>query len=618
MLRCRSFLRLQQRAFSTRQALNSIGDWSEIPIPGFNAPLNFRPQTNVVYEYMEGFPNALDPNHVEDGSLDRLVTHREIVMMQLMNIITDKPEWDRKVFNEHITTKWREEVAESGEDATPKMMDWIIKELQWKAGILEKSGFVEVFDDGVLKSDSVISSDLKASLKEAVAPLGNVPEDAKDYHPHSDNKVVDLVHPSLFPVIYNRTHVLRDRIIGLDDCLDSIGDGELLPSPSREESIIWPDEHSPFSLQTHGHSHPPELSTKFQWLPCDVKIAKDGGCRVLSYINNAHPVDHRALYDVVEKILAQVFPLWEKSLSGRGWYDKRIEFKESEYEEGSDPEPVWNPEDIDDNGDKCYEQQWNLWYDSLKIKLPEPGEFRIRDSQDEKVVNFNKHFPNKRFQVVVKLANIELSPERPHYEGGTWHIEGQLNERIAASAIYYYDSENITPSSLAFRHRALDDFEDLMYEQGHHIFLQQVYKFPEDIDGYNDGSITQTLGSVASKEGRLITFPNTLQHQVSSFSLDDHSKPGHRKILALFLVDPHTRIISSANVPPQRADWRRNKKAPQNISAELRSVSEEAVNPTMTMEEAKSYRLELMKERGLSDEKRNSAFEQGSFSLCEH
>jgi len=66
---------------------------------------------------------------------------------------------------------------------------------------------------------------------------------------------------------------------------------------------------------------------------------------------------------------------------------------------------------------------------------------------------------------------------------------------------------------------------------------------------------TENLGSVACTEGRLLTFPNLLQHRVEPFSLADPTKPGHRKILALFLVDPNIRIISTANVPPQQKSW---------------------------------------------------------------
>lgn len=42
------------------------------------------------------------------------------------------------------------------------------------------------------------------------------------------------------------------------------------------------------------------------------------------------------------------------------------------------------------------------------------------------------------------------TPERPVYEGGSWHVEGMKNERIVSTGIYYYDQENITQSKLSF------------------------------------------------------------------------------------------------------------------------------------------------------------------------
>lgn len=35
-------------------------------------------------------------------------------------------------------------------------MDWIVKELQWKAGVFKEEGIVRVFDVGVVKSDTAI------------------------------------------------------------------------------------------------------------------------------------------------------------------------------------------------------------------------------------------------------------------------------------------------------------------------------------------------------------------------------------------------------------------------------------------------------------------------------
>ena len=158
-------------------------------------------------------------------------------MMRAMNAITDKTDWAKKVFDESITRKWWEEIAQSGQDVTPKMMDWIVKELQWKAEILVNEGLVQVFDNGVVKSDTPVSEEIKAALKEAVMPLQNVPEEQKDYHPGSDNKVVDLVHPSLFPVVFGRTRVLPDRLLGVEDCLDRIGEGTVLPVMESEDNV---------------------------------------------------------------------------------------------------------------------------------------------------------------------------------------------------------------------------------------------------------------------------------------------------------------------------------------------------------------------------------------------
>ena len=47
-------------------------------------------------------------------------------------------------------------------------------------------------------------------------------------------------------------------------------------------------------------------------------------------------------------------------------------------------------------------------------------------SQRKGPVNLSKEY--EKLQIIVKLANIHLTPEKPRYEGGSWHVEGQLNE----------------------------------------------------------------------------------------------------------------------------------------------------------------------------------------------
>ncbi|KAJ5759127.1 hypothetical protein N7520_006283 [Penicillium odoratum] len=542
--------------------------------------------------------------------------------MRVMNAITDKPEWDRKILNEEIVSKWREEISTSGEDISPAMIDYIFEELQAKAEFLKDEGFVTVFDMGVVKSDTAIPEDLRKALADAVAPLENVSDDQKDYHPGSDQKVLDLVHPSLFPLVYGHSRILRDETIGLEDCLGTTGQGEILPIPS----MIEQGRASRFVARRYFdevlYSH------KFQWLPCDVGLnvtEAEHECRITSYINNLHPVRHRDLYAIVEKFIARAIPLWNRSLTGERYNSRRIIFDQVEYEEPSDPPPEQWP----DEDDEAFYQRFDAYEENQVIKKPEPGQFQRDKLAVQNEINIHEQFGKTGLQVIVKLANIELSPESPKYNGGSWHIEGQLNERICATAIYYYDSENITESPLAFRQRANADYiaEGVRYPQSRHEFLQQIYGFEHEVTGNdNNCQITQDLGEVSCRQGRLLTFPNVLQHRVTPFSLADPSKPGHRKILALFLVDPHLRIISTANVPPQQEDWGKEKHdlthevLSGRLPAELKDmVCEEGVlQPLMSMEEAKGLRLELMKERSVKSVEQNEVFERGSFSLCEH
>ena len=151
----------------------------------------------------------------------------------------------------------------------------------------------------------------------------------------------------------------------------------------------------------------------------------------------------------------------------------------------------------------------------------------------------------------------------------------------------------------------------------------------------------QELGGVKTPEGRLLTFPNILQHCVGTFRLADPTKPGHRKIVALFLVDPNIKVISTAHVPCQQQEWwweivmakdgnssvgsamvaGFGKKVPLvgEIPIELQAHILDGVDFPISLEEAKVLRLDLMEERKVFVVKNDKAFaESATFSLCEH
>ncbi|KAG5809898.1 hypothetical protein H9Q74_005627 [Fusarium xylarioides] len=145
------------------------------------------------------------------------------------------------------------------------------------------------------------------------------------------------------------------------------------------------------------------------------------------------------------------------------------------------------------------------------------------------------------------MAKIHLTPETPTYDGGLWHVEGQLNENICAMALFYYDRDNITESGPSFRtHAGRDNLIDrLSYSQGDRHGIEAIFAIKAD------GGMMQDLGSVMTQEVRALFFPNIYQHRVEPFELADKTHLGRRKIAALFLVDPVIPMISTGNVPPQ-------------------------------------------------------------------
>ncbi|KAL1603742.1 hypothetical protein SLS60_005332 [Paraconiothyrium brasiliense] len=589
------------------------------------------------------------PNAISDWSGTPLML-RERNMMTVMDRLTDKPEWTRKLFDEEIVAKWKKEAIDIFKNEPPekqfseKMWDYLIiqclSEMRDYAKMEKELGFIPALDATatVFKSDNIIPTELKEDIRAAVFPLEDVPESAKDWHPDSDEKVLDLVHPSLFPLIYGLSRVLKPQygdVIGdsaghwegkggtmsLDDCEQWIGKGSIMPVPEQAATVVssWAGLSSWRSFQNQHF-----YSTKFQWLPCEVAFADDNGVKITSYINNLQPKKHKQLYEVLERVISKTIPMWDATLESAETSPEkpRIDLNEIPWIEPEGERPRGEDEDSDDDDTWELDNEWRE--ENRTLVPPEPGPFSTRRNGDsfmrlrKNSVNLRQRFANHGLQIIIKLASIHLTPEKPSYDGGAWHIEGQLNEHICASALYYYDSNNITDSYLSFREATSSEWlGDKPYEQSDHTHFERLY------DVENDGPAVQELGSVLTREGRLLTFPNVLQHRVSPFSLADKTKPGHRKIVALFLVDPYTRIPSTANVPPQQKEWwkemvhdldRVNK-----LPAELQEwVTDSAGDFPISLEEAKKKRVELMDERRMFVADHEERIQQESFSFCEH
>ena len=148
------------------------------------------------------FPSPFPASSYGNGF--QMKTLRELEMMQLSASIRRKEDWFIKMKNPDILAKWQEEARRHG--CTDNQVSFVFQELEFYASLRKAEIGAEVSDvDGVWHSDRLIPDSLRQELLEGVAMLEDIPEWKKDWHPGSNMQVLDLVHPSLYPLTYGVT-----------------------------------------------------------------------------------------------------------------------------------------------------------------------------------------------------------------------------------------------------------------------------------------------------------------------------------------------------------------------------------------------------------------------------
>jgi hypothetical protein len=323
----------------------------------------------------------------------------------------------------------------------------------------------------VVKSDLDLSNIFWSSLKSAAGKLEDVPEHRKDWHPFTNEQVLDLLHPSLFPLEYGKTRVLSHGTVPLEGCAKYAGKGDICEVPSVVkdkthfyQNVSWGNK-SDVGLQAWG---------SFQWLPSEIDFSANGRASITSYVNNLHPTKHQDLYHVLGTAIDKAVPLWNECLS---WFHDRVRIQPERcgFEDFIIPEFIGGRQVLDENdpdydpdydSSDDYEARHNWIYDHIPdagLKQPSAGDFIPFETKAQEVgaerIDLRTKFPDG-LQVIFKLANIHLTPDKPHYDGSNWHVEGCLNEHIAATALFYYDSSNVTDSHLHCRQHV--DAEDMV------------------------------------------------------------------------------------------------------------------------------------------------------------
>ncbi|KAF3295500.1 hypothetical protein TWF132_001544 [Orbilia oligospora] len=538
----------------------------------------------------------------------RPILYREQYLRKFSASIREEENWTEKITDRSfIANKLREAASTDGLRIGKRIhvwdkddVDFVYQELiqKYKPYVEEcKEIGIQPSIDGVWRIDDFADEKTRLDLIKAAATLESDPK--KKWHPESNQQLLDLVHPSWWPIIYGRTKSIS---------------GATIEAPSFRDN--WRGDEVRY-----------DISRRFCWLPSEFEISSEGKTTIASYVNNlALPEQSEIFYPILENIFSKFVPLFNHIL---GDLRRRIDLLERV------GELSYNESKNSDFRKSVSEETYTKTWEKLITQF-EAGEALTADIGTElrgsrsllrrfmntapfvtqvNITNRGKltrktwEPPSQAFlehvklqgttaRVIVKMATIILTPEKPRWNGGPWHIEAVKNERIVATGIYYYDQDNITPSSLAFR-RAVDRIRirgrhsRTDYTEAHNITIEE------------GRPVAQELGSIPTKKNRAIVFPNIFQHSIEPFELVDKTKKGYRRILAFFLCDPSPEheIPTTKTVAPQQPDVQEAivkmlcKTGAGKLPVELFQEVMKDMFPPISREEAENYKEELMDER---------------------
>ncbi len=504
-------------------------------------------------------------------------------MLALMSELTDAPEWQRKVFDPAFTFKWKSAKIMSGRDITKSMADWCVEEVKYYVPEYVQSKTVPTIDGGVMKSDTVIPKSLHHEFQKATASLRRASQ-----QPSRADGVSDVVNPFLYPFSWEHTRTLHfETPLKLSDCITRSGEGQLARQPAEGDCPV--EERSRYRNDM-------AFSRRFQYLPFEITFGDrgEGGSIITSYINNVHPIKHRAFYNALETFIDKTIPLFNRTIMGLkapSYENVRLHVADL----GREP---MIKKDVDDFSPP--EQR------AISDFVNAQGRYH-----DWLFVDLKKEFWNIGLQFVLHIQEMNLTPSRPRFEGEEWHVQGQRNERICATATYVYSSGNTTPASLSFRRRV--HVEEASLAKG---YIQEPPFAPEIYGAESGDPVIQYMGAIELREGRVVTYPNIFQTRLLPFELKDPGKPGRVKLLTMHLIDPNRRMMSTAMVPPQRKDWwsdeiRRQNARIYRLPIEVwERIVDMVEGYPICMDEAEKIRREFKVERAEFQKKHTKAMEE--------
>lgn len=443
------------------------------------------------------------PEFATDLEWDNMrATAREVAMVGLVNEITDRPDWHRRIFNEDYVVELAQFAYEYDDLISEKAWAWCLQELRFKARRFEETGRVAALDvgSGVCKVDSLVSERTKAQIQEGLDLIRRTREGSS-----SDGQAQQLIDPSLYPLVFGKTPILLNGgIVGLEK-LDAVYT-QVQPMPIPTIS----GQRCPFPRDVVSHrleikAEYSSISTQLcyttlsQWLPCEVDIAvrddesdeKSIVARITSYINNLHPKLHASLYSALEDLIALAIPAWNETIvRGDGsspmristfgahrtevalpsWWEEFAEYHRTVVQASSREKPVYNKMSPE------YRRFHRLIQEFLDLPEVRPGaRNRPHDAGPEDWEN--------NLDAAIKAKFSRMTTDHPE-PGISYSFEDWTQGRIGRLVVDARNWPEEWQVDYTLKHLAL---EDRFREQGLQIVVKatSIELSPDALNGQN-------------------------------------------------------------------------------------------------------------------------------------
>ncbi|KAJ8330747.1 hypothetical protein O5D80_001257 [Batrachochytrium dendrobatidis] len=477
----------------------------------------------------------------------------EMRYIQYLHSILCKPMWWIDITNQHIVEQWRADSLDR--NISPSTFNLALEQLEVfvKQLVCSGSDGFGTIVPGPVELTYILDNGIPDNVYTRL--MTNVSDIEHGSNHNTGQMVHNLIDASMYSVVYGQTMIaplsIRLKYTTMVPC-------DILLSTQLVSNVPIIEGDSEF------------ISCKLQWLSSEFRVKQDGSVTINSYINNLNPIWHRDMYKCIAKIFKCFVPMFESLFRTMDPMFKYIDIR---------------------NGTKGYEPPSQSDHDDM-----EPD---TRVTRPVYVPTLPEHFESKyesakpvslrgrNLQVIVKLTNIQLTPSKPKYNEGDWHIEGPINESIVATGLYYYDVENITTPKLDYR----EAVSWCHYQGASDMYWKDVYGIDQE------SPHSQYIGSLEVPNGRCVVYPNRYQHKEQSFELADPTQPGHCKILTFFVVNPVCRIVSTAHVAPQQPQWYNSSLDKAHVLPELWNDITQYIQGVQSPAKAKHYRDELTNDR---------------------